>query len=417
MSRERESTIVLNPGELPATDAELLARFVAGRDEAAFASLVRQHGPMVLGVCRRVLRDVHDAEDAFQATFLVLARKAGSICKPQRLANWLYGVAYRTALRAKCATAKRQARERQVVSMPSAAREESTLDDLKLLLDEELSRLPEKYRLPIVLCSLEGKTNEEAARLLGCPRETVATRLARARERLRIRLTRRGLALSALVLAGELSPSLAASVPAPLAAATVQAGLVFAAGTTSAAGVSATVVSLTEGVLHSMFLYKLKMILVVLLTLAIGGAGVGLFLIRADQPEKQNTKKTLADAKAIVGTWKVVSAKLGGKEPPDADEVKSAPWVITTDKIIVKRGHGERESSYKLDSAKKPKTFDLTPLTGPEGEKGKLFQGIYALDKDSLTICISGPGQDRPTEFDAQGAFQFELRRMVKKEK
>src|SRR5260370_26203406 len=233
---------------------------------------------MVLAVCRPFIRDVTAAEDAFQATFLVLARKAGSICKPQRLANWLYGVAYRTALRAKCATAKRQARERQVVSMPSAAREESTLDDLKLLLDEEFSRLPEKYRLPIVLCSLEGKTNEEAARLLGCPRETVATRLARARERLRIRLTRRGLALSALVLAGELSPSLAASLPAPLDAATVQAGLDFAAPPTSAARVSATGASFTEGVLHSMFLYKLKMILVVVFTFAICVPRAWLFL-------------------------------------------------------------------------------------------------------------------------------------------
>ena len=411
MSQEPGSTIIQNQASLPATDVQLLARFVANRDEAAFASLVRQHGPMVLGVCRRVLHDLYDAEDAFQATFLVLALKANSLRKPELLANWLYGVAYRTALRAKSAAAKRQRRERQIVNMPASRPEERSPDELKLLLDEELSRLPDKYRLPIVLCGLEGKTNEEAGRLLGCPRETVATRLARARERLRIRLTRRGLALSALVLAGELSPSLAASVPAPLAAATVQAGLVFSTGTT-VAGVSATVVSLTEGVLKSMFYAKLKLTLVALLTVALCGAGIGLYFSQAGQSE---TKKTLDDAKAIIGTWKVVSAKMGGKEPPDGDDIKKAPWVITADKIIVKRDDSDRESSYKLDPAKKPKTFDLRPLSGPDNEKGTLFQGIYVLDKNSLKICISGPGQERPTEFDAQGAFQFELRRVVAK--
>src|SRR5262245_56862892 len=144
MSQEPGSTIVQNQSALLATDVQLLARFVADRDEAAFASLVRQHGTMVLGVCRRVLHDLHDAEDAFQATFLVLVRKASSIRNPELLANWLYGVAYRTALRAKSAAVKRQARERQVVNMPASRPEESSHDELKLLLDEELSRLPEK---------------------------------------------------------------------------------------------------------------------------------------------------------------------------------------------------------------------------------------------------------------------------------
>jgi uncharacterized protein (TIGR03067 family) len=260
-----------------------------------------------------------------------------------------------------------------------------------------------------VLCGLEGKTNEEAGRLLGCPRETVATRLARARERLRLWLTRRGLALSALVLAGELSPSLAASVSAPLASSTIQAGLAFAAGSMTTTSVSATVLSLTEGVLQTMFLYKLRMILVVLLALTISGAGVGLFLIRAGQPEQQKAEKTLDDGKAILGTWKLVSAKKDGKEPKDADEVKNLLWVISADKIIVKHPNGDRVSSYKLGPDKKPKTFDLT--APKEGQ----FQGIYILDKDTLKLCMSGPGQERPTEFDAKGAFQFELRRVVKK--
>ena len=410
MSREPDSTIIQSTAALPDTDAQLLARFVADRDEAAFASLVRQHGPMVLGVCRRVLHDLHEAEDAFQATFLVLARKAGSIRKPELLANWLYGVAYRTSLKAKSTAAKRQARERQVVNMTAAVREENSLDDLQLLLDEELSRLPDKYRLPIVLCGLEGKTNEEAARQLGCPRETIATRLARGRERLRLRLTRRGLALSALVLAGEWSASFAAPVSVPLMDATIRAGISLAAHSTTVAGVSATVVSLTEGVLKSMYYAKLKMILVTVLTLTISAAGIGLLLIRADQPEKQNAKEVLDDTKAIVGTWKVVSAKLGGKEPPDADEVKDVTWVITSAKITVKHPNGDRVSTYKLGPGKKPKTFDLT------APKEGLFQGIYILDKDSLKLCMSGPGQDRPTGFDDKRAFQFELRRIAKKQ-
>ena len=409
MNGETGSTIILNPGAEVDSDAELLGRFVARRDEVAFAALVRRHGPMVLGVCRRLLREVHDAEDAFQAVFLVFTRKAGAIRKPERLANWLYGVAVRTALKARSEAARRQARERQVAIMPPPVAKENPLNELAPVLDEELSRLPEKYRLPIVLCGLEGKTNEEAARQLGCPRETLATRLARARARLRARLTRRGLALAAVILVEELSPNLtAATVPPLLELSTVQAGLGYAAG--SSAGVSVSVASLTQGVLQAMFLTKLKLTLVVVLTILVAGLSVGLFLSRADGPEKQTTKAP-DDARAIRGTWKVIKANKGGVEPPDADEVKKNPWVITADKIIVKRNGEDRESSYKLDPSKKPKAFDLTPLTGPDEEKGKLFQGIYILTGDTLKICITGPGQERPADFKAAGAYQFELRR------
>src|SRR5262249_37707345 len=156
-------------------------------------------------------------------------------------------------------------------------------------------------------------------------------------------------------------------VSPPLAAITVHAGLAYAVGAT-ASGVSAAVVSLTEGVLQAMFLSKLKMVLVVLLALGVVGTGFGLFLIRAEEPEKQDAKQSTAHAKAIGGIWKVVSGTIAGKEPPDADDVKKAPWVITADQIIVKREDRERESSYKLDPTKEPKTFDLTPLTGPDNE-------------------------------------------------
>jgi RNA polymerase sigma-70 factor (ECF subfamily) len=164
------------------TDGQLLECFLARREEEAFAALVRRHGPMVLGVCRRVLHNTHDAEDAFQATFLVLARKAASVVPTDRVGHWLYGVAHRTALKARTAAARRRRTERQAGQM--LAREggaEDHPDDLRSLLDEELHRLPGKYCAPLLLCLLEGKTRKEAARRLGWTEGTLSGRLARAK--------------------------------------------------------------------------------------------------------------------------------------------------------------------------------------------------------------------------------------------
>jgi RNA polymerase sigma factor (sigma-70 family) len=236
------------------TDQQLLRRFASRREEAAFAALVQRHGPMVLGALRRVLQDPHDADDAFQATFLVLARKAGSLARPEKLANWLYGVACRTAARAKAQAARRRAHERQFTDMPAVeARPNGAepLHELRLVLDEELRRLPDKYRAPLVLCYLEGKTYAEAARALGWAEGTVSGRLARARGVLRGRLTRRGLALSAGAFA--LSQSTApAAVPPALADATVKAAALFAAGAVAGAGtLPQPATALAEGVLQS----------------------------------------------------------------------------------------------------------------------------------------------------------------------
>src|SRR5262249_48577907 len=152
------------------------------REETAFAALVRRHGPMVWGVCRRVLPSYHDAEDAFQATFLVLVRKAASVMPREKVANWLYGVAYQTALKAPAVAARRGARERQLTPFPEPALPEpERRPELGPLLDQELTRLPDLYRVPVVLCDLEGLTYREAARQLGCPEGTLAARLARAR--------------------------------------------------------------------------------------------------------------------------------------------------------------------------------------------------------------------------------------------
>src|SRR5262245_36773056 len=179
-------------------DGQLLARFAAARDEGAFEALVRRHGPLVLSICRRVLRHEQDAEDAFQATFLVLVRKADAIAKREALSSWLYGVAYHVARKAQARTVRRQARQTDLHDLPAAdAAPEVLWRELRPVLDAEVNRLPPRYRAPFVLCYLQGKTNAQAARELGRPLGTIVAQLARARQQLRVRLARRGLALAA----------------------------------------------------------------------------------------------------------------------------------------------------------------------------------------------------------------------------
>ena len=194
------------------SDSQLLQEFVTRRDEAAFAGLLRRYGPLVLGVCRQVVRDLHAAEDAFQATFLVLACKAASIRRGASLGPWLYRVAVNIARTAKAQAAQRRLHERQAAAMaPANPAEASSLRDWQPVLHEEVGRLPEKYRIPVVLCYLEGRTHAEAARRLGWPVGTVKGRLARARDLLGTRLTRRGLALPAGGVAALLAASSADS--------------------------------------------------------------------------------------------------------------------------------------------------------------------------------------------------------------
>jgi RNA polymerase sigma factor (sigma-70 family) len=239
------------------TDGQLLEQFLTRKDEvaaAAFSALVSHHGPMVWNVCNGVLSDAHAAEDAFQATFLILVRKAGSIRQRETLAPWLYGVARRVAVRARASAARRRVHESQGAEMieAAAAPELSHREELEAL-HEEVDRLPEKCRTAVVLCHLDGRTHAEAARLLKCPAGTVSVRVSRARELLRVRLTRRGLALS--VATGlTLGPEAArAAIPAGLAASTVKAAMCVAAGTGITAGiVPAAVAQLTEGVQRTM---------------------------------------------------------------------------------------------------------------------------------------------------------------------
>jgi RNA polymerase sigma factor (sigma-70 family) len=266
------------------SEGQLLERFLAGRDEVAFEALVTRYGPMVLGVCRRLLADAHEAEDAFQATFLILVRKAGSLRRSDLLEHWLYRVAYRVAARARAESFRRRAREQQGLEVLAESREKTDdLADLKQVLDREVGRLPEKYRTAIVLCDFEGRTNEEAARRLGCPVGTVRSRLSRGREHLRGRLTRLGLAPSAALLGAILAPEIAtAAVPRRLIGATVLAARTFRAGKTASLGVvPASVLSLSEGVLQAMFLTKLKMTAAGLLALGLLATGVS---VLAQQP-------------------------------------------------------------------------------------------------------------------------------------
>jgi RNA polymerase sigma factor (sigma-70 family) len=303
------------------TDGQLLEGYISNRDEGALAALVGRHAPMVWGVCRRVLRHHQDAEDAFQATFLVFVRKATSIASPELLASWLYGVAYQTALNARTTVARRRARERQVAQMPEPEVVQQDLwNDLQPLLDQELSSLPAKYRILVVLCDLEGKTRKEAAQQLGCPEGTVAGRLARARVLLARRLARRGLAVSDGALAAVLAQNVsAAGVPASVLSTTIGAVSSFAADPVAAAGViTVQVATLTQGVLTSMLLTKLKIataVLLVVVGLLVAGLGALALPARAQKPaaeqEDNETEKSPAEKQDAVKVIKFDAQRVG----------------------------------------------------------------------------------------------------------
>jgi RNA polymerase sigma factor (sigma-70 family) len=264
------------------TDGQLLERFLAHRDESAVELLVRRYGSLVFGVCRRVLHNAHAAEDAFQATFLVLLRKAPSLDGSRPLGTWLYTVAYRLALRARTNELRRQRCERRAADRrPPTEDRAASPSELLVALEEELHRLPERHRAPLVLCYLEGKTNEQAAELLRCPRGSMAARLAQARERLRECLTRRGFVAPAAGVAAALAAGAArADVPLPLLENTVRAALWFAREEAGAAGcVSTQALALARGAFRAMCLNRLK-VAALLLAVALLGTGTT-FLVQA----------------------------------------------------------------------------------------------------------------------------------------
>jgi RNA polymerase sigma factor (sigma-70 family) len=290
------------------SDRQLLEQFLTakdGADQAAFSALVERHGPMVLSLCSKVLGNPHDAEDAFQAAFLVLARRAGSVRKAESLASWLHGVAVRVAVRAKTAAARRTVCERRgaMMRVVGSVREGSELEAWAEV-HEEIARLPARYRQPVVLCYLEGLTTEEAALRLGCPRGTIMSRLSRARQRLRSRLERRDLAMPAALLAAGQTSRATLNVSAILLDTTVRASLGFAErGVAEAALASAKVTALARGVLGAMTISKLKILGAVALACALthgGVQGLGQLSSRGGRQEPAGAVPDARDPKAAL---------------------------------------------------------------------------------------------------------------------
>jgi RNA polymerase sigma factor (sigma-70 family) len=289
----RSQAALRDAGEV--TDRELLQRFACGRDGDAFAALVQRYGPLVLGVCRRMVRQEQDAEDVFQATFLILARKAGSLTQPERLGNWLYGVACRVACKARADAARRQAHQKQASERTGRQSDrEADWEEVRQVLDDELHRLPDKFRAPLVLCYLQGLTREQAAARLGWSEGAVKGMLERGRQMLRTRLARRGVTLSVGSLAAMLSGNAPAAVPAALSDSTVKAALVFAAGQAATAGTTA---ALAEGVLQAMWMSRVKVWLAVVLLLALASAGAGVLAFGGRPAEEPAAPKNAGPLK------------------------------------------------------------------------------------------------------------------------
>jgi RNA polymerase sigma factor (sigma-70 family) len=306
-------------------DAQLLDAFTAGRDEAAFAALVRRHGPMVLAVCRRLLPAGLDAEDVFQATFLTLARRAAAIRKRGSVACWLHGVARRLALKARAT-----ARSPRPVPVPPPGPADPldllTARELLSLLDEELGRLPERWRAPLVLCYLEEKTHQEAARLLGCPVGTLRSRLQRGKELLRGRLARRGVRLTAAVLAATLAETSArAAVSAAAALTAARAVTQFVAGRGAGGALSARAVSLSTEVLHAMYPSKLPVVAVVLLVVGALGGGAALLGRAAPAPDPEKPPAEAAPPPASGGPLAETGQRPASATVAAADPAKPAP--------------------------------------------------------------------------------------------
>jgi RNA polymerase sigma factor (sigma-70 family) len=278
-------------------DGELLRRFVDQRDEAAFELLLWRHAAMVLHVCRHVLGDADAAEDAFQATFLALVRKAGSISRREALGSWLYRVAYHIALKGRAEMRKHRYAEQGEKSRDSPMSSDSLAErEQRQIIAEEVHRLPGKFRAAIVACYFEAKTLDEAAQQLGWPRGTVASRLARGRELLRRRLLRRGIALTAAVLSSALAAPLSATALTRLIHATIPNLKLFAAGSPASAQLPPRIAALAEGGLQAMSWTRGKIVMVVLLLVGLGGVGTTFWVAAPKQTEPPNESASRTEA-------------------------------------------------------------------------------------------------------------------------
>lgn len=418
-------------------DSELLARFLSERDEAAFEEIVSRHGPMVRAVCRRMLGPTADADDAFQATFLVLIRKARSIRRQHLLANWLCAVAYRTARQALRRRWRLGTREQSVELLPEPARNDDPPRDWLPLFDAALQRLPSRYRDAVVLCDLQGLARSEAANKLGVNEGTLSSRLGRGRDLLRKKLIRHGFPLA---LGSTLAPAI---VPEALTASTVAAAM-----TPAAASVSAVV--LTEGVLTAMFASKLKAGLACTAVVLVGVfAGIqfnGPTTLAGGPPEKdapapktavgkseptvskvpdpQPPARLPAEFEPFQGEWVAEAAERDGKAQAVDGLGVDELWRIKGD-MLTTGGELKEEAAEKLmlDPRAKPATIDFTLTQFMSDGSGRLtrapFQGIYRFEPDGrLTICYRAKTDDgrilRPTRFATahnSGAILLSLRR------
>jgi RNA polymerase sigma factor (sigma-70 family) len=376
-------------------DAELLRRYLAGRDPSALEPLVRRHGGMVLGVCRRVLGNRYDAEDAFQATFLVFVRKAGSVRPGALVGPWLYGVATRTALKARALAARRQAREKQVDVLPDvAAPAKTAVADWLPLLDREVAALPAKYRLPVLLCDLHGLSRTDAAGQLGLREGTLSSRLARARTLLRRRLSKRG-AGAAVLVAAVLFPTATsaapAAAPAILVETTVRAATAFAAGT----ALTSPPALLATAVLAGWRRARLAVAAAVLVSLALLG-GVGLLLLRPGGPAMVTVIR--ADREKLQGDWVVTAMTVNGKDAGWEEVVAQNKLQFRGDQVNL-----PFDSDYILDPKAHPKRIDMTCRILPPPNNFML--GIYEVNGDELKLCLGAPGRDdRPKAFVTEPA-------------
>jgi RNA polymerase sigma factor (sigma-70 family) len=363
------------------SDGQLLERFLADRDETAMGVLVRRYGRLVLGVCRRVLRNTCAAEDAFQATFLVLLRRARALDRGKPLGGWLYTVAYRLALCARANEARRQQCEAQAARNRIAAESHATPPcDVLVALEEELHKLPEKHRAPLVLCYLEGKTTEQAAAILGCPRGSMSARLAQARERLRSCLARRGYAVGAAGLPTLLaSATTQAAVPLPLLDNTVRAAVWFAGEQAGTAGfVSTQAVALARGACRAMFVHKLKIAAAMLLVTAMLGTGATLLLKAAPQAVEQPPPDVGSQRAEIAGERLPggVLARMGSAQLRHGDAVFFAAY--TPDgRALLTAGKDHTVRLWDLATGKEIRRFDWGPAA-PDRKAASSEDGTIA---------------------------------------
>jgi RNA polymerase sigma factor (sigma-70 family) len=394
--RLRRAAEPCGPGGL--TDADLLRRWIACRDEAAFEALLWRHATAVLGVCRRVLGDVHEAEDAAQAAFLTLARRAHAIGRRQAVAAWLHTVAYRTALRAR-PRRPRAAPQSELTTLPAAPDEDPVWRDLRPVLDEEIGRLPEKYRAAFVLCHVEGRTNEEAARELCCPVGTVLSRLARARRRLRDTLTRRGVTLAAGALTLGLSAEAAqAAVPGVLVRGAVRAAVLHAAGQALTGVVPTEVVALTESMVRAMLITKVKMAGAVAFgLLLLGGGGMLSYQTAAggSAREGQDTTAQTAPRRTAPPAEEDLKAALAQKDKQIReleDRLKALQQELRDrtrqleDYAAQQRDQAMRTRAAELDAGRQAEEARVAPNASRSGANAIVSQGVIEQARDEVEL-------------------------------